>query len=134
MLKEFRQFILRGNLIDLAVAVVAGLAFNAVIQALIRDLITPIITAIAGKPSFSGLTFTIHHSVFNYGDFINYLIIFLLDMAALFFFVVKPLNALMGRLGMLPSDPQKKSCPECTSDIPEAARRCPQCTAVLVAS
>lgn len=97
MLKGFKQFILRGNVIDLAIAVVIGLAFNAVIQALVRDIVTPLIAAIAGKPNFATLHFTVHHSVFLYGDLINYLITFLSVAAAIYFLVVAPVNALKAR-------------------------------------
>jgi large conductance mechanosensitive channel len=97
MLKEFREFILRGNVVDLAVAVVIGAAFGAVVAALVADLVTPLITAIAGKPDFGGLKFTINGSVFHYGDFLNKLLAFLTVAAVIFFFVVKPLNALLAR-------------------------------------
>jgi len=97
MLKGFKQFILRGNVIDLAVAVVIGLAFNAVIHALVTDIVTPLIAAIFGKPNFANLTFTIHHSRFLYGDLINYIIGFLSVAAAIYFLVVAPMNALKQR-------------------------------------
>src|SRR5215212_7184976 len=97
MLKDFRQFILRGNLVDLAVAVVIGAAFGAVVSALVADLITPLIAAIGGKPDFSGLSFTINDSKFRYGDFINAIISFVIVAAAIFFLVVKPINALQAR-------------------------------------
>jgi large conductance mechanosensitive channel len=130
MLKEFRQFILRGNLVDLAVAVVIGAAFTAVVNALVKDLITPLVAAIAGKHDFSNLAFTIHGSRFAYGDFINAIIAFLLVAAVLFFFVVRPVNTLLARLRPEPSvDAETHPCPECLSDIPVAARRCAFCTA-----
>ena len=94
-MKDFKAFLLRGNLVDLAVAVVVGVAFGAVVTAFVGDLITPLIAAIAGKPDFSNLTFTIHHSQFKYGDFLNALISFVVIAAAVFFVVVKPVNALM---------------------------------------
>ncbi len=97
MVKGFKQFILRGNVIDLAVAVVVGLAFNAVVQALVHDLITPLIAAIFGNPDFSTLSFKIHHSTFSYGDFINALIAFVSIAAAVYFFVVAPINSLAAR-------------------------------------
>jgi large conductance mechanosensitive channel len=97
VLKGFKQFILRGNVVDLAIAVVIGLAFNAVVQALVRDIVTPLIAAIFGKPNFATLTFTVHHSQFSYGDLINYLIAFVSVAAALYFLVVAPLNALKDR-------------------------------------
>ena len=96
-MKDFKAFLLRGNLVDLAVAVVVGVAFGAVVTAFVGDLITPLIAAIAGKPDFSNLTFTIHHSQFKYGDFLNALISFVVIAAAVFFLVVKPVNALMAR-------------------------------------
>ena len=130
LLKEFRTFLLRGNLVDLAVAFVIGVAFGAVVNALVADLITPIIAAIAGKHDFSSLSFTIHRSRFLYGDFINALITFVSVAAAVFFFVVKPVNALMARMKTEPPvDETVRSCPECLSDIPKAARRCAFCTA-----
>jgi large conductance mechanosensitive channel len=128
-LTEFKKFLFRGNLVDLAVAVVIGLAFSAVVNALVADLITPIIAAIFGKHDFSALTFTINGSVFRYGAFLNALIAFVSIAAAVFFFVVKPVNYLMSRRAQ--EDPDTKECPECTSAIPVKARRCPECTAQL---
>lgn len=129
-MKDFRQFILRGNLVDLAVAVVIGTAFAAVIAALVADLITPLIAAIGGNPDFSGLTFTIHKSHFLYGAFFNALITFLVVAAVLFFLVVKPVNALMNLRRTEPEVEQTThECPECLSQIPKAARRCAFCTA-----
>jgi large conductance mechanosensitive channel len=130
MLKEFKAFLLRGNVVDLAVAVVVGAAFGALVTALVADLITPIIAAIVGKPDFSNLTFTIHKSLFRYGSFLNALIAFLTIAAAVFFFVVVPVNALMARRKTEPPvDEMVRSCPECLSEIPVAARRCAFCTA-----
>ena len=132
MVKEFREFILRGNLVDLAVAVVIGTAFGALVTALVRDLITPLIAAIGGEPDFSGLTFTINESRFLYGDFINALVAFLIIAAVVFFFVVKPVNALMARFQPAPAvDVKTRACPECVSDIPFSATRCAFCTAVV---
>jgi large conductance mechanosensitive channel len=130
MLKDFKVFILRGNVIDLAVAVVLGVAFGAVVTALVRDLITPIVALIFGKHDFSALTFTINHSTFRYGDFINYVISFLSVAAAIFFFVVQPTNMLLARHRAHP-DPESETrpCTECLSDIPKPARRCAFCTA-----
>jgi large conductance mechanosensitive channel len=128
MIKEFREFILRGNLVDLAVAVVIGTAFGALVSALVTDLITPIIAAFVGKPDFGDLTFTINDSRFLYGDFINALITFVSIAAAVFFFVVKPVNTLMARFGMTGPE-EVRDCPECLTSIPTAARRCPACTA-----
>ena len=129
MLKDFKQFILRGNMLDLAIAVVIGVAFTAVITALVRDLITPLIAAIGGSQDFSSLTFTIHHSTFRYGDFLNYLISFVVVAGAVFFLVVLPVNALVERARReAPADPTTKRCPECLSEIPLEARRCAFCT------
>jgi len=129
-MKDFRQFILRGNLVDLAVAVVLGTAFAAVIAALVSDLITPLIAAIGGNPDFSGLSFTINKSHFLYGHFINALITFLVVAAVLFFLVIKPVNSLMSRRRTEPEvEETTRECPECLSNIPRAARRCAFCTA-----
>ena len=136
MLKEFKKFILRGNVVDLAVAVVVGAAFGSVVSALVKDLITPLIAAIGGQPDFSGLSFTINNSKFLYGDFLNSLISFVLLAAVVFFFIVNPLNKLMSKLK--PSDeidkPAERECPECLSGIPAAAKRCKYCTAVSKAT
>jgi large conductance mechanosensitive channel len=130
MLKEFRDFVLRGNVVDLAIAVVIGAAFGALVTAFVADFITPLIAAVGGQPDFSRLTFTINDSVFRYGDFINALISFLIIAAVVFFFVIKPLNTVMSRLKPEPPlDQPTHPCPECLSDIPEAARRCAFCTA-----
>jgi large conductance mechanosensitive channel len=129
LLEDFKKFLLRGNLIELAVAFVVGALFSALVQAFIRDLITPIIALIVGKPSFGGLKFTINHSQFHYGDFLNYLFTFVTTAAVVFFVVVKPYNALMSRRAK--EEPDTKECPECTSAIPLKARRCPLCTAQL---
>ncbi len=130
MLKGFKQFLLRGNVIDLAVAVVIGGAFGAVVTALVKDLITPLIAAIGGKPDFSALIFTVNGSKFPIGDFVNALIAFLMVAAAVYFLIVAPMNALMARIhrGEAPPDPTTKKCPECLSEIPIAAKRCFQCT------
>jgi len=132
MVKEFREFILRGNLVDLAVAVVIGTAFTAVVNSLVKSLFTPLIAAIAGDPDFSGLTFTINGSVFRYGEFINALLTFLIVATVLFFFVVKPVNALLARVKTEPPVAEEtRDCPECLSQIPKEARRCAFCTAAL---
>jgi large conductance mechanosensitive channel len=133
MLKGFRQFLLRGNVIDLAVAVVIGGAFGAVVTALVKDLITPLIAAIVGKPDFSAISFAINGSQFPIGDFINALVSFLLIATAVYFFIVVPMNAFMARMrrGEAPPDPTTKKCAECLSDVPVGARRCAFCTAVL---
>ncbi|HVX58476.1 MAG TPA: large conductance mechanosensitive channel protein MscL [Candidatus Saccharimonadales bacterium] len=131
MLKDFRKFILRGNVVDLAVAVVIGAAFGAIVTALVKDLVTPLIAAIGGKPDFSGLYFTLNGSKFLYGDFINAVVSFLIIAAVIFFLVVQPLNRLMSHLK--PSEdveaPAERECPECLSAIPAAAKRCKFCTA-----
>jgi large conductance mechanosensitive channel len=129
MLKEFRSFILRGNLIDLAVAVVIGTAFTAVVTALVKNIITPLIAAIGGEADFSGLAFTIHGSKFLYGEFINALLSFLIVAAVCFFLIIKPVNALTVRLKPdTQVDLTTRECPECLSDIPIAATRCAHCT------
>ena len=129
MLKEFREFVLRGNLVDLAVAVVIGTAFTAVVNSLVKALITPLIAAIGGEPDFAGLTFAINGSVFRYGEFINALLTFVIVAAVLFFLVIKPVNALMARLRTEPPVAEDtRDCPECLSQIPNAARRCAYCT------
>ena len=127
--KEFRAFILRGNLVDLAVAVVIGTAFTAVVTALVRDIFTPLIAAIFGERVFVTLSFTINGSEFAYGDFINALITFVIVAAVVFFLVVKPVNLLMARLRTEPDvESPTRGCPECLSQIPVAARRCAFCT------
>lgn len=134
MLKDFKEFLLRGNVVDLAVAVVIGVAFTALVTALVADLLTPLIAAIFGKHDFSSLTFTINGSVFKYGAFLNALIAFLSIAAAVFFFVVQPVNALMRRRRTTrPVDETTKPCPECLSEIPVDAHRCAFCTTVLTA-
>ena len=135
LVTEFKQFLLRGNVVDLAVGVVIGLAFGAVITALVADILTPIIAAIFGKSDFSALTFTINGSVFRYGDFINALITFVTIAAAVFFFVVKPVNHLMARRKTEPPvDETVRQCPECLSEIPIDARRCAFCTSQVGAA
>ena len=131
MLSDFKKFVLRGNVVDLAVAVVVGVAFTAVIAAFVADFLTPLIGAIFGKSSFQNLYFTVHHSKFMYGDFLNKVLSFLIVATVVFFAVVVPLTALMRRLNLVPKDepkPETRPCPECLSDIPVAARRCAFCT------
>jgi large conductance mechanosensitive channel len=129
MLKDFRQFLLRGSLVDLAIAVVIGAAFGAVVTALVKDLITPLIAAIGGQPDFGGLDFTINKSRFAYGDFLNTVISFVIIAAVVFFLVVKPVNALLDRLQTAPPvEEETRECPACLSQIPFAARRCAFCT------
>ena len=130
MFKGFKEFILRGNVVDLAVAVVIGAAFGAVVTAFVADIVTPLIAAIGGKPDFSNLAFHINGSTFKYGAFFNAVISFLIIAAVIFFFVVRPLNTLMARRRPEPAvDRVVRPCPECLSDIPEEARRCAFCTA-----
>lgn len=132
MLKEFKQFLLRGNVIDLAVGVVIGAAFGTVVTALVSDILTPFIGAIAKIPDFGGLSFTINNSKFMYGHFVNALISFVLVSAAIFFFVIKPMNLLIekSRKGP-PVDPTTKKCEECLSEIPILAKRCSNCTQII---
>ena len=129
LLSEFKKFLLRGNVVDLAVAVVLGTAFAAAVKALVADLLTPIIALIFGKPEFGALSFTINSSHFLYGDFVNNLITFVSVAAAIFLFVVTPVNALLARRAE--EDPDERECPECTRAIPVRAKRCPECTAQL---
>ena len=128
----FRKFILRGNVVDLAIAVVIGAAFGAVVQALVKDLITPIIGAFGGVPDFSALFFTVNNSKFLIGDFINAVLSFIVIAAVVYFFVVVPVNELMTRFMPEPPPPAPtRECPECMSKIPVKARRCAFCTAVV---
>jgi large conductance mechanosensitive channel len=133
MLQGFKQFLLRGNVVDLAVAVVLGAAFGAVITALVKDLLTPLIGALVGQPDFSAWMFTINGSRFLIGDFLNAVISFLLIAAAVYLFIVVPVNALEARRrrGEAPADPTTKKCGECLSEVPVAARRCAFCTSAL---
>jgi large conductance mechanosensitive channel len=131
LLADFKKFLMRGNLVELAVAFVMGVVFAALLKAFIADLITPIIALIFGKPNFENLSFTINSSHFLYGDFLNALFTFLVTAFVIFLFVVKPYNHLMDRRAK--EDPDTKECPECTLAIPVNARRCPECTAELAA-
>lgn len=133
-MRGFREFVLRGNVIDLAIAVVIGVAFGTVVAAFVKDLITPLIAAIGGKPDFASLTFTINNSRFLYGDFINAVISFLIIAAVIYYFVVLPMNRLLAMRRKEPLDPLTRQCPECLSEIPVAARRCAFCTAVLASA
>ncbi len=128
-MKGFRTFLLRGNVVDLAVGVVIGIAFGVVITAFVKDLVTPLIAAIGGKPDFASLSFTINNSKFLYGDFINALLGFALIAAVIYYFVVLPINALVARSRKEPpADPTTKKCTECLSEIPIGAKRCAFCT------
>lgn len=133
MLKGFKEFVLRGNVLDLAIAVVIGAAFTNLINALVKDLITPLIGAVVGKPDFSAWVVTVNGSPFLIGDFVNAVIAFVLMAAAVYFFVVAPMNAWIERRrrGQAPPDPTTKKCPECLSEVPIAARRCAFCTSAL---
>jgi len=134
MLKGFGKFLMRGNVVDLAVAVVIGGAFGAIVTSLVKDLVTPLIAAVFGKRDFAAIAFTINNSRFGVGDFINAAINFLLIAAAIYFFVVVPMNEITTRFGPKTDEPPKfKECPECLSEIPDAARRCKFCTAQLAA-
>src|SRR3989338_2981860 len=133
MLKEFKQFLLRGNVVDLAVGVVVGAAFGTIVSALVSDLLTPLIAAIVKVPDFGELVFTLNGSQFMYGHFINALISFSLVAAAVFFFVIKPMNILIARSRKEPpADPTTKKCKECLSEIPIEAKRCSHCAQVVV--
>ena len=129
MLNDFKAFILRGNVVDLAVGIVIGVAFKAIVDSFVADLMTPLIGAIGGQPDFSSLHFTINSSVFRYGAFLNEVISFVIVAAVVFFFVVTPVNAMLARAKKEPSvDPTLKKCPECISEIPANAKRCMFCT------
>jgi large conductance mechanosensitive channel len=129
MLSGFKQFILRGNVVDLAVGVVIGAAFGTVVTALVKDIINPIIALVVGKPDFTGISFTIGSTLFPIGDFITAVVSFVLVAAAIYFFVMTPINALIARTrkAPVPADPTTKKCTECLSEIPIEARRCAFC-------
>ena len=133
MLQDFKKFILRGNTIDLAVAVVIGAAFGAVVTSLVKDLITPLIAAIGGNPDFSELYFTINGAKFMYGDFLNALISFLIIAAVVFFLIIQPVNKLVAYSNRNKStdEPSTKKCPECLSEVPLKATRCAHCAIKL---
>ena len=128
----FKQFLLRGNVVDLAVGVVVGAAFGTVVSALVKDLLTPLIAALVQKPDFSAFTFTLNGSKFLYGDFLNAIVSFLIVAAAIYYMVVLPINALVARSHHEPPpDPTTKRCPECLSEVPIAAKRCAHCCVAL---
>jgi large conductance mechanosensitive channel len=130
----FKQFLLRGNVVDLAVGVVVGAAFGAVVTAFTKDLLTPLIAAVAGKPDFSAIQFTINGSKFPVGDFVNATVSFLIVATAVYYLVVLPINALISRSRKEPpADPTTKKCPECLSEIPIQAKKCAFCTSALAA-
>ena len=133
-MKGFRQFLLRGNVVDMAVGIVIGAAFGTVVSGFVKDLLTPFIAALVKQPDFSTLSFTVNGSKFLYGEFVNALVSFLIIAAAVYFFVVLPINALIARSRKEPpADPTTRKCPECLSEIPISARRCAFCTQSSVA-
>ncbi len=136
MLKDFKKFILRGNVVDLAVAVVIGAAFSTIVMALVKDIVTPLIAAIGGKPDFSKLSITINHSQLMYGDFLNAVVSFMLIAGVIFFLVVQPINKLIAisNRSKGSEEPSEKKCPDCLSKIPAAAKRCAFCTSHLKAN
>jgi large conductance mechanosensitive channel len=135
MLKGFKQFILRGNVVDLAIGVVIGAAFGGVVSSFVKDILTPFIAATVGKPNFDYLVLDVNGAKITYGTFLNALISFLLVAAAVYFFVVLPVNAIMSRAKKEPpADPTSKKCPECLSEIPIDARKCAFCASVLGSS
>jgi large conductance mechanosensitive channel len=134
MLNDFKRFLLRGNVVDLAIAVVIGAAFGAVITAFVEDFITPLLAAIGGNADFSRLAFTVNHSTFRYGHFLNAVITFVLIAAIIFFLIIVPLNALVARSRREPTpDPTTRKCPHCLSEIPIGATRCAYCTSEVPA-
>jgi large conductance mechanosensitive channel len=126
MIKEFKAFLLRGSVVDLAIAVVIGAAFGAIVTAFVKDLVTPLIAAIGGKPDFSAIYFTVNNSRFLIGDFINAILAFLIVAAVIFFFVIKPMQRLMPKPSV-EDQPETRECSECLSSIPVAAKRCAYC-------
>ena len=131
LVDEFKAFILRGSVLDLAVAVVIGAAFGAIVTSLVENIITPVIAAIGGQPNFSALTFTVNNSEFHYGAFINSLIAFLIIALVIFFLIIKPMNALMAKVSSSAAAGEPAICPECFSAISPDANRCPNCTTWL---
>jgi large conductance mechanosensitive channel len=132
MVKEFKEFLLRGNLLDLAVAVVIGAAFTGVVNAFVSNLITPLIKAIfGGKTQFNQLAFTVNGSKITYGSFLDAVVSFVIVALVIFFVVIKPVNALMNRMGRGANEEPMRECPECLSKVPEAASRCAYCTSTL---
>lgn len=136
MIKGFREFILRGNVIDLAVAVVIGTSFTAVVNSIVSGLITPLIGFIGGNPDFSGLVFTVRGADFNVGSVLNALISFVIVAAVIYFLIIMPMNRVMARVnkGGKPADPSNKTCPECLSEVPLKAKKCKFCTSALKAA
>ena len=136
MLSGFKQFLMRGNVVDLAVAVIIGGAFGSVVGAMVKDLLTPLNAAVAGQPDFSAISFTVNGSQFLIGDFLNQVVSFVMVAAAIYFFVVTPMNMIAERRkrGEAPADPTTKQCPECLTEVPIAARRCAACAQPLMAA
>jgi len=130
MFSGFKQFVLRGNVVDLAVGVVIGAAFGTVVTALVKDLINPLIALVVGKPDFTGYSFTVRGTLFPVGDFFTAVVSFLIVAAAIYYLIVTPINALIARSrrATVPPDPTTNKCPECLSEIPIDARRCSHCT------
>lgn len=129
MLRGFRDFVLRGNVVDLAVAVIIGAAFTAIINSLVKDIINPLIAATVGQPNFSTLVLHVHGGVITYGNFLNALVSFLIISAVVYFAIVLPVGKILARFKPVPpAPPAMKTCPECLSEIPAAAHRCSQCT------
>jgi large conductance mechanosensitive channel len=130
MMKGFRDFVLRGNVVDLAIAVAIGAAFTAVVNSLVADVINPLIAAIFHKPDFSNLVLHVHSGAIKYGAFLNAIIAFLIIAFVIYFFIVLPLNKLLAKFnrGTIATPPAMKKCPQCLSDIPAAAQRCSHCT------
>lgn len=130
MLRDFKRFILRGNVVDLAVAVVMGGAFGTLVTSLVKDLLTPLIAALVGHPDFSAIAVTVNQSRFLIGSFVNAVVTFVLISVAMYLFIVAPVNAVLARLrrGGASADPTTKTCPECLSEVPVGARRCAFCT------
>ncbi|MSP77987.1 MAG: large conductance mechanosensitive channel protein MscL [Dehalococcoidia bacterium] len=131
-MNEFKKFLLRGNVLDLAVGIIVGAAFVAVINSLVKDMLTPLLS-IPGKVDFADLAFTVNGSTFRYGNFLNAVIAFIAIAAVVFFFVVLPANSMIARMrnAPAPADPTTRKCPECLSEIPLAARRCAHCTSAV---
>lgn len=134
MLQGFGKFLMRGNVVDLAVAVVVGGAFSAIVNALVKDIITPLVAALVGKPDFSALALEINHSKILYGDFLNSVVSFLLIASAIYFFVIVPMTSFTSRFASKVEEPVVGTCQECLSEVPLKARRCRFCTATLPAS
>lgn len=128
----FRQFLLRGNVVDLAVGVVVGAAFGSVVTAFTKDLLTPLIAAVVAKPDFSAIQFTVNGSKFLLGEFVNAIVSFVIIAAAVYYMVVLPVNALVSRSRKEPpADPTTQKCPQCLSEIPIGAKKCAFCTSAL---